>query len=65
MSTKVIRSKADLAINGAPPAFDQPAVGHPVPADFPPPAVPTHGPTAEATGHAPYEEHEMVAPLKP
>ena len=30
MSTKVIRSKADLAINGAPPAFDQPLhVGRP------------------------------------
>lgn len=30
MSTKTIRSKADLAINGAPPAFDQPLhVGRP------------------------------------
>lgn len=30
MSTKIIRSKADLAINGAPPAFDQPLhVGRP------------------------------------
>jgi NADPH-dependent 2,4-dienoyl-CoA reductase/sulfur reductase-like enzyme len=44
-----------------PPAYDEPAGQQPVPAEFPHPSVPTHGPTAEATGHAVDEHHAALA----
>jgi 3-phenylpropionate/trans-cinnamate dioxygenase ferredoxin reductase subunit len=45
-----------------PHGFDQPAEQRPVPAGFPDPLLPSHGPDIMVTGHAPSERRATFAP---